>query len=127
MTSRNIAPTTHPSKKATHNSSNARGDKNPPHGKIDSSYKLPVRKKRKNVAGQVEEPKTESEDTPRDHLLTIKYFRDTAYTINLRGPNYFVLRRRGPRDPLLIGKYFRDTGCTSNSRGPNYSILGGRE
>jgi hypothetical protein len=61
-TSWSIAPTAHPSKKATQNSSNEGGDKNPPRGKIDSSHKLPVRKKRKNVVGQAEEPETESED-----------------------------------------------------------------
>jgi hypothetical protein len=61
-TSQSIAPTTHPSKKETQNSSNGGGDKNPPRGKIDSSHKLPVRKKRKNVVGQAEEPETESED-----------------------------------------------------------------
>jgi hypothetical protein len=61
-TSQSITPTTHPSKKSTQNSSNGVGDKNPPHGKIDSSHKLPMRKKRKNVVGQAEEPETESED-----------------------------------------------------------------
>jgi hypothetical protein len=61
-TSQSIAPMAHPSKKETHNSSNRGGDKNPPHGKIDSSHKLPVRKKRKNIVGQAEEPETESED-----------------------------------------------------------------
>jgi hypothetical protein len=39
----------HPSKKATHNSSNGGGDKNRPRYKIDSSHKLPTRKKRKNL------------------------------------------------------------------------------
>jgi hypothetical protein len=52
----------HPSKKATHISSNGGGDKNRPRGKIDSSHKLPVRKKRKNVVEQAEELGTESED-----------------------------------------------------------------
>jgi hypothetical protein len=52
---------THPSKKATQKSSNGGGDKNPPRGKIDSSHKLPVTKKRKNIVGQAEEPETESE------------------------------------------------------------------
>jgi len=61
-TSRSIAPTTHPNTKETHNSSNGGGDKNPPLGKIDSSHKLPVRKKRKNVLEQAEEPGIESED-----------------------------------------------------------------
>jgi hypothetical protein len=61
-TSWSIAPTAHPSKKETQNLSNGGGDKNPPHGKIDSSDKLPVRKKRKNVVGQAEEPEIENED-----------------------------------------------------------------
>jgi hypothetical protein len=52
----------HPGKKETHNSSNEGGDKNPPLGKIDSSHKLLVRKKRKNVVEEVEETRTESED-----------------------------------------------------------------
>ena len=51
-TSQSIAPTTHLSKKETHNSSNGGGDKNPPRGKIYSSHKLHVRKKRKNVVGK---------------------------------------------------------------------------
>jgi hypothetical protein len=68
-----------------------------------------VRKKRKIVVGKVEDLETESEDTSRDHLLTIKDFRDTTCTSNSRGPNYFVLGEWGPRDPLLIGKEFRDT------------------
>jgi hypothetical protein len=41
----------HPSKKETQNYSNAGGDNNPSHGKIDSSYNLPMRKKRKNIVG----------------------------------------------------------------------------
>jgi hypothetical protein len=61
-TSRSIAPTTHPSKKATQNSSNEGGDKNPPREKVDSSHKLPVTKKKKNIVGQAEEPETESEN-----------------------------------------------------------------
>ena len=31
---------------------------------------------------------------PRDHLLTVKDFRDTTYTRNSRGPNYFVMGGR---------------------------------
>jgi hypothetical protein len=85
-----------------------------------------MRKKRKNIVGKEEEPETESEDTPRDHLLTFKDFRYTTCTSNSKGPNYFVLGRRGPIYPLLTVKYFRDTGCTSNSRAPNYSILSRR-
>jgi hypothetical protein len=44
-----------------------------------------VRKKTKNVVGQEEEPETESEDTPRDHLLTVEDFRDTVCMSNLSG------------------------------------------
>jgi hypothetical protein len=46
-TSRSNAPTAHPVKKFVNNSSSGGGDKNPPSGKIESSHKLPVRKKRK--------------------------------------------------------------------------------
>jgi hypothetical protein len=62
MTSRSIAPMTQASKKETHNYSNGGGDKNPPRGKIDSSHKLHVRKKRKNVVGQAEEYEIEIQD-----------------------------------------------------------------
>jgi hypothetical protein len=61
MTSWSIASTTHPSKKATHKSSNGGGDKNPSRIKIDISHKLPMAKKRKNNAGQAEEAEIESE------------------------------------------------------------------
>jgi hypothetical protein len=60
-TSQSIASTTHPSKKETQKSSNEGGDKNPPHIKIDSSHKIPLTKKRKNNAGQADEPEIESE------------------------------------------------------------------
>jgi hypothetical protein len=33
--------------------------------------------------------------TPRDHLLTVKDFRDIACMSNSRGPNYFILGGRG--------------------------------
>jgi hypothetical protein len=56
-----------------------------PRSKIDSSNKLPMRKKMKNVVGQAEEPETENEDTPRDHLLTVEDFRDTSCMRNSRG------------------------------------------
>jgi hypothetical protein len=52
----------HPSKKATQKHSNGGGDKNPPRGKIDSSHKIPVTKKRKNIVGKAKEPETESEN-----------------------------------------------------------------
>ena len=52
----------HHNKKATQNSSNKRGDNNPPHPKIDSSHKLLVEKKRKKIVGQAEEPEIESEN-----------------------------------------------------------------
>jgi hypothetical protein len=62
MTSQSIASMAHPSKKATQKSSNIGGDKNPPRRKIDSSHKIPVTKKRKNIVGQAKEPDTESEN-----------------------------------------------------------------
>jgi hypothetical protein len=43
------APVTHPYKKVTNNSSGGGGDKNPPLGKIESSHKIPLRKKMKNI------------------------------------------------------------------------------
>jgi hypothetical protein len=48
-TSQRSSPTAHQSKKVTHNSSGKGGDKNPPSRKIESSHKLPLRKKRKNI------------------------------------------------------------------------------
>jgi hypothetical protein len=45
ITSLRSAPTTYPSKKFTHSYSGGGGDKNPPSRKIESSHKLPVRKK----------------------------------------------------------------------------------
>jgi hypothetical protein len=47
-TSRSNAPTTHQIKKVTHISSGGGADNNPPLGKIESSHKLPLRKKKKN-------------------------------------------------------------------------------
>jgi hypothetical protein len=46
-TSRSNAPMAHPTRKVTNNSSGGGGEKNPPPGKIESSHKLPLRKKRK--------------------------------------------------------------------------------
>jgi hypothetical protein len=48
-TSRRNDPTTYPTRKFTNNSSSDRGEKNPPSGKTESSQKIPLRKKRKNV------------------------------------------------------------------------------
>jgi hypothetical protein len=56
-----MTPTTYPSKKETHNSSNQGGYNNPHSSKIGSSHKLLVRKKRKNVVQEAEEPGTESD------------------------------------------------------------------
>jgi hypothetical protein len=53
-TSQSNAPTTHPTRKFTNNSSRGRGEKNPPPGKIESSHKLTLRKKRKNVVQEEE-------------------------------------------------------------------------
>jgi hypothetical protein len=117
---------THTGKKSTHNYSNAVGDKKPPCGTIDSYHKLPMRKKRKNIVGKAEEPETECDHTPRDHMLTIKDFRDTYCMSDSIDPNYFVLGRMGPRYHLLIGKDFRDTCYARNYIVPNYFVLGGR-
>ena len=54
-TSRSIAPMAQHNKKETQNSSNQGGDKNPPRSKIDSSHKLPVKKKRKKIVGQAKD------------------------------------------------------------------------
>jgi len=58
--SQRIISKSHPSKKETQKSSNKGGDKNP-RIKIDSSHKIPLMKKRKNNAGQADEPEIESE------------------------------------------------------------------
>jgi hypothetical protein len=50
----------HPNKKETQKYWNGGGYKNHPRTKIDSSHKIPLMKKRKNNAGQVEEPEIES-------------------------------------------------------------------
>jgi hypothetical protein len=55
-TSRSNAPMTYPSKKVTHSSSRGGGDKNPPSRKIESSHKLHLRKKRKNIVQEEERP-----------------------------------------------------------------------
>jgi hypothetical protein len=60
-TSRSNAPTTHPSRKVTNSSSGGGGEKNPPLGKIESSHKLPLRKKRKNVMQEEEDQHIESD------------------------------------------------------------------
>jgi hypothetical protein len=44
----------HPSRKFTNSSSGGEGEKNPPLGKIESSHKIPLRKKRKNVVQEEE-------------------------------------------------------------------------
>jgi hypothetical protein len=50
---------THQIKKVTHSSLGRGGDKNPPSGKIESSHKLPLRKKRKNIVQEEEGPRGE--------------------------------------------------------------------
>jgi hypothetical protein len=60
-TSRSSAPITHQIKKVTHNSSGRGGDKNPPLGKNESSHKLPLRKKIKNIVQEEEGPRGESD------------------------------------------------------------------
>jgi hypothetical protein len=82
-TSRSIASTTHPSKKATQKYSNGGGDKNPPRAKIDSSHKLPLTKKRKNIVGQAEEPEIESEhmqlETEIEHMHKVDPSADAMH------------------------------------------------
>jgi hypothetical protein len=51
----------HPSRKVINNSSGEGGEKNPPLGKNESSHKLPLRKKRKNIVQEDEEHRVESE------------------------------------------------------------------
>jgi hypothetical protein len=59
---------THQIKKVAHSSSGEGGDKNPPLRKIESSHKLPLRKKRKNIVQEEEGPRGE-----RDiHDLSLK-------------------------------------------------------
>jgi hypothetical protein len=60
-TSWSSAPVAHPSRKVINNSLGGRGDKNPPLGKIESSHKLPLRKKRKNIVREEEENRAESD------------------------------------------------------------------
>jgi hypothetical protein len=45
----------HPVKKVVNSSSSGGGEKNPPPGKIESSHKFPVRKKRKNLVQEEED------------------------------------------------------------------------
>jgi hypothetical protein len=73
----------HPSKKETHKSSNGGGDKNPPRTKIDSSHKIPLTKKRKNIVGQVDKLKIESEqmqlEIETQHIHKIGLFVDVIH------------------------------------------------
>jgi hypothetical protein len=58
-TSWSNTPTAHQIKKVTHNSSGGGGDKNPPSGKTESSHKVPLRKKIKNIVQEEEGPQAE--------------------------------------------------------------------
>jgi len=60
-TSWSNAPTDHPTGKFTNNSSSRGGEKNPPLGKIESSHKIPLRKKRRNVVQKEEDHCIENE------------------------------------------------------------------
>jgi hypothetical protein len=51
----------HPSRKVINNSLGGGGDKNPPLGKIESSHKISMRKKRKNIVQEEEEYSAESD------------------------------------------------------------------
>jgi hypothetical protein len=53
-TSKRNAPTGHPVKKVVNNSSSGGGEKNPSPGKIESSHKISMRKKRKNLVQEEE-------------------------------------------------------------------------
>jgi hypothetical protein len=52
---------THQSNKVAHTSSGGGGDKNAPSGKIESSHKIPLRKKRKNIVQEEEGPRAKSD------------------------------------------------------------------
>jgi hypothetical protein len=60
-TSRRNAPTSHPTRKVTNSSSRNEGENNPPLGKIKSSHKLPLRKKRKNIVQEEEHRRIEND------------------------------------------------------------------
>jgi hypothetical protein len=51
----------HPTRKVTNSSSGRGGEKNPPPGKIESSHKLPLRKKRKNGVQEEENHRIDSD------------------------------------------------------------------
>jgi hypothetical protein len=53
--SRSNASVAHPVKKVVNSSSSGGGEKNPPPGKIETSHKLPVRKKRKHLVQEEED------------------------------------------------------------------------
>ena len=59
-TSQRNAPTAHPTRKFTNISSSSEGEKNLPSGKIESSHKLHLRKKRKNVVQEEQDHRIES-------------------------------------------------------------------
>jgi hypothetical protein len=95
-TSRSSAPTTYPSKKVTHSSSGGGGDKNPPSGKIESSHKLPMRKKRKNIVQEEEGPRGESDI----HDLSLE---DMELEIDIEKvfPNDDQLENTAPQNPQM--------------------------
>jgi hypothetical protein len=51
----------HPTRKVTNNISRGGGENNPPPRKIESSHKLPLRKKRKNVVQEEEDHRIEND------------------------------------------------------------------
>jgi hypothetical protein len=51
----------HPSRKVTNISSGREGEKKPPPGKIESSHKLPLRKKRENIVQEEKDQRMESD------------------------------------------------------------------
>jgi hypothetical protein len=87
-TSRSIASTVHPSKKATEKSSNEGGYKNPPRINIDISHKIPVEKKRRNNAGKAKEPQIESGklqlEIEAEHMQKI-----TSFVVEISNTEFF--------------------------------------
>jgi hypothetical protein len=95
-TSRSSAPMAYPSKKVTHISSGGGRDKNPPSRKIESSHKILVRKKRKNIVQEEEGPRGESDI----HDLSLE---DMELEIDIEKvfPNDDHLENTTPQNPLM--------------------------
>jgi hypothetical protein len=94
--SRSSAPTTYPSKKVTHSYSSGGRDKNPPFEKIESSHKIHVRKKQKNIVQEEEGPRGESDI----HDLSLEDMELEIY-IEKVFPNDDHLERNAPQNPQM--------------------------